>query len=97
LDLFADLRAAGESDDLHRAVDYADVCRRVMELGTQRAFRLVEAIAESVAAMVLEDFDVRAVRVFVQKTTPAGLVSSLASLGTLDYFGVEIVRTRERQ
>ena len=51
-----DLRAAGSSDELDQTVDYAEVfeiCRAVVE---ERSFRLLEAIAESIASAALARF-----------------------------------------
>lgn len=86
VELSLDLSAAGRSDDLSQTVDYSAVfqaCRRVVE-GSSR--RLIEAIAEAIAAELLADFPIGEVRVRVRKPR-VGLP------GTLDYAGVEITRT----
>ena len=46
MDLFLDLGHAGRTDDLSKTVDYGEVCRTVMEIGSGRRFRLIEALAE---------------------------------------------------
>jgi dihydroneopterin aldolase len=54
VELHLDLRPAGVADDLTRTVDYRDIfeiCRSVVE-GPSR--RLIEALAETIAARVLE-------------------------------------------
>lgn len=94
MDLYLDLALAGVSDDLTQSVDYAEVCRRVMSLGRERVFYLVEALAEAIAEMVLTAFPVAKVRVRVVKTPPVGLVASLAPLGTLEAFAIDVVRSR---
>jgi 7,8-dihydroneopterin aldolase/epimerase/oxygenase len=68
VELEADLRRAGESDDLAQTVDYGEVfevCRVVVE---DHSFRLLEAIAEGIARDVLTRFTaVEAVAVTVRK------------------------------
>jgi len=52
----ADLRPAGTSDDLAQTINYAEVfkiCRAQVET---RSYHLLEAIAENVAAQILERF-----------------------------------------
>ena len=44
------LEAAGQSDNLVHTVDYAKVARRVVEVGTTRDFRLLEAMAERIVS-----------------------------------------------
>jgi dihydroneopterin aldolase len=82
-------RAAGLSDRLEDTVSYSDVAQAVMKLGTESRFRLMEALAEQIAVMVLEQYPVvQAVRVHVSKRLPpAGMV--------LERAGVEIVRRRD--
>ena len=66
-----DLRAAGRSDDLEQTVDYAEAARLVLEVGTGPSVRLVETLAERMAARLLERFPrVRAVELRVAKIHP---------------------------
>ncbi|MBT3270470.1 dihydroneopterin aldolase [Candidatus Poribacteria bacterium] len=97
LDLYLDLAAAGGSDDLSKTVDYGEVCRMVMEFGSTRRFRLIEALAEEISSGVLNNFAVDSVRIRVTKSTPAGLIASLSGLGTLGYSAVEVHRSRAAQ
>ncbi|HSH21620.1 MAG TPA: dihydroneopterin aldolase [Candidatus Caenarcaniphilales bacterium] len=88
VDLTVDLRAAGESDDVARTVDYADVfevCRRVVE---EQSFHLLERIGEALVGGILGGFPaVDRVAVDVKKSGPP-----LA--GMLEHAGVHIERTR---
>jgi FolB domain-containing protein len=95
MDLVTDLRRAGETDDLSASVDYGDVCRRVLRIGTERSFHLIEALAETIARMVLDVYPVERVRVRVTKTPPPALNHALSALGTIEYSAVDITRTRE--
>jgi dihydroneopterin aldolase len=86
----ADLRAAGQSDDLAATVDYAamyGVVRAVLE-GPAR--NLLEALAESVAERLLADFPPLAA-VTVRVTKPSPPIAG-AAIGTVS---VEIERARE--
>jgi 7,8-dihydroneopterin aldolase/epimerase/oxygenase len=67
LEVEADLRVAGASDDLAETVDYGplvDICRTVVETGS---YRLLEAIAANIADRVLDVAGVLAVTVRVRK------------------------------
>jgi 7,8-dihydroneopterin aldolase/epimerase/oxygenase len=63
-----DLRAAGESDDLARTVDYSAVHRQAQAIVEGPPLRLTEAVAERIAAAILREHAlVEAVRVKVAK------------------------------
>ena len=88
VELALDLGPAGTSDDLERTIDYSpviDLCRRVVE---ERSFRLLEAIAEAIAADILASTTTESVTVRVRK--PAVPVDA-----DLDFAGVEITRKAE--
>ena len=82
--LYADLRAAGEHDNLDASIDYGSVCHDLRE----HTFKLIEAAAEGVASMLLRRYPLLlGVRVKLDKPwAPVGL--PLASCG------VEIERVR---
>ena len=88
VEITADLRTAGESDDLDQTVDYGEVfnrCRDLVETGT---YHLLEAIAETIASDLLAGFTrIEAVTVRVRK--PGVPID-----GVLDFAGVEIERAR---
>ena len=67
-DVALDVGAAGESDQLERAVDYREVARAVRDVSDGREFQLLEALASAVAAELLTRFEAaRHVRVRVRK------------------------------
>jgi dihydroneopterin aldolase len=88
VELHLDLRPAGVADDLTRTVDYRDIfeiCRSVVE-GPSR--RLIEALAETIAARVLErSAGSGATEVVVRVRKPM-----VPLLGELDGASVEITR-----
>lgn len=72
LELGLDLRKAGKQDSVEETVDYAaaaQAVRRFVEAGT---FRLVEAVAEGAAALLLERFPIKEARVRVRKFSVPG-------------------------
>ncbi|MEN6347898.1 MAG: dihydroneopterin aldolase [Syntrophomonas sp.] len=87
LELCLDLKKAGKEDDLKLTVDYDAVFHAVRKIVEDESYRLIEALAERVAAVVLARFPVQAVVVTVYK--PHAPVE-----GEFDYFAVNIRRER---
>ncbi|MFZ5595700.1 MAG: dihydroneopterin aldolase [Bacillota bacterium] len=88
IELSLDLRPAGLSDDLTRTVSYAEVFGLVKEVVAGDPANLIEAVAERVAALVLERYGaVQEVRVRLKK--PSAPIE-----GIFDFAGVEIIRAR---
>lgn len=67
LDMAADIMRAAASDDINDVLDYKAVARRVTEFVEVSDFQLVETLAEKIAALVLEEFDIPWVRVRINK------------------------------
>ena len=88
LELALDRGPAGRADDLGGTVDYGSLAGRVAELVGGRPRRLIEAVAEDVASLVLADERVHEVRVRVAKPH-APLPVDAAEVA------VELVRGRE--
>jgi dihydroneopterin aldolase/2-amino-4-hydroxy-6-hydroxymethyldihydropteridine diphosphokinase len=88
VDLQADLGPAGRTDDLAATVDYRRVYELVREVVEGPPRRLLEAVAEAVAARLLDLEPVEAVRVRVRKP-------SVPLPGPVDSAAVEIVRRRQ--
>jgi 7,8-dihydroneopterin aldolase/epimerase/oxygenase len=59
--------AAGRSDNIHDTVHYGEVIERVASDLREKHFKLLEALAEHVAGVVLGDFRAPWVRVSVAK------------------------------
>jgi 7,8-dihydroneopterin aldolase/epimerase/oxygenase len=87
VELFLDLRPAGIHDDLEKTVDYGRVYEIVARIVETASFRLLEAIAEAIAAEILAQFPVDEVGVTVRK--PAVQLG-----GPIDHAAVEIRRRR---
>ena len=67
LTLAADLTPAGKSDQIEDALDYRALKKRVLIEAEASHFHLIEALAERVAEICLEDERVVEVRVRVEK------------------------------
>ncbi|GEJ58201.1 dihydroneopterin aldolase [Anaeromyxobacter diazotrophicus] len=65
--LHADLRKAGASDRLEDAIDYRSIKKEILGAAEGSRHRLVEALAERVAALCLGHAGVRRVDVVVEK------------------------------
>ena len=86
-ELRLDLSQAGRSDELEDTVDYATCVREVRRVVEDRQFRLLEALAESIATTLLAHPRAESVRVRVAKQPPVP--------ETMREFAVAIERTRE--
>lgn len=58
LEMAWDISAAGKSDDIADTLDYKAVSKRLIEHVERSDFGLIEALAESCAAIVLREFQV---------------------------------------
>lgn len=85
LTMHTDLRKAGRTDALEDTVDYRAIKKRILRLAEESRFRLIEALAQSIADECLRDERVEKVEVVVEK--PGALRFARTA-------GVEIVRSR---
>jgi len=67
LDMATDIRAAGASDDVTDTLDYAAVSQRVLDYVSASEFKLIEALAEQVARLVMDEFGVPWLRLRLSK------------------------------
>ena len=70
VEMEADTRTAGRRDDITQAVNYAAVYAAARDIVEGESRRLIEAVAEGIAERVLEEQEVRGVRVRVTKPSP---------------------------
>jgi FolB domain-containing protein len=85
---FTDTRRAAEADDLSASVNYRTLAHKVREHAESAARLTVEALANDLAALCLEDPAVARVRVRVEKPRAVRFAASV---------GVEIERRRDGQ
>ncbi len=67
IDMDADIRKAAASDSVDDTLNYKLVAKRVVDLAETSGFQLVETLAEGVADIVRNEFDVPWVRVKINK------------------------------
>ncbi|GIO69590.1 dihydroneopterin aldolase [Paenibacillus sp. JTLBN-2024] len=71
LELELDLREAGRNDDLSKTVNYAEVHELVKKVVETESFRLIEALGERVASLLLDTYtSIDALTVKVTKPHP---------------------------
>jgi dihydroneopterin aldolase len=80
LDVEAELVEAARNDDLDRTVNYSLVVDAAMGIVGHHRYQLLEALADAIAAEVLEIPGVQAVTVSVRKLRPP-VAADLASAG----------------
>jgi dihydroneopterin aldolase len=88
VEMRADLRAAGRNDTLDDTVDYVRCFQLVREVVENGQYRLLEALAQAIADVLLQQRNVSAVRVKVGKQPPVR--------GGFDRFAVVIERSRQQ-
>ncbi|HUD95971.1 MAG TPA: dihydroneopterin aldolase [Woeseiaceae bacterium] len=67
LEMGGDIRRAAESDRIEATLNYKAVAKRVQEFVAESSFQLVETLAEKIASLVLDEFEVPWIRVCVSK------------------------------
>ena len=67
LEMATDIRAAATSDDIKDALDYKSISKRLIQFISESHFQLIEALAEAVANIVREEFNVSWLRLRVSK------------------------------
>lgn len=85
--IFSDLSQAGRTDDLHDTLDYAAVYETIRNIVEGKPYNLIEAVAETIAATILEEDKVKSVTVRIQKP-------QVAVPGVVESLGVEIRRSK---
>ena len=80
LDMAADIRKAAASDSVEDTLNYKSVAKRIQAFVGDSSFQLVETLAENIAAIVIDEFDVAWVRVRVNKP---GAIRGAKGVGVL--------------
>lgn len=84
-----DLQKAAQSDDLHDTIDYSLVYARVKSIMEGKPKKLLETLAEEIAAVILRDF------LLVQRVTVKVIKPDPPIRGYYRSVAVEITRGRE--
>lgn len=67
LEMSANIAKAAATDDVADTLNYKFVAKRVQEFVSESSFKLVETLAENIAAIIRDEFDVAWVKVRVGK------------------------------
>ena len=67
LEMSADIAKAAATDDVADTLNYKSVAKRLQQFVGESSFQLVETLAERIAAIVRDEFDVAWVKVTVHK------------------------------
>ncbi|HKP00450.1 MAG TPA: dihydroneopterin aldolase, partial [Nitrospiraceae bacterium] len=70
LELTCQTEPAAASDDIHSAVDYAQVADRVRAVGATQNCALLETFAERLLAMLFSEFPIEWAKIWVRKLEP---------------------------
>lgn len=54
--LFTDTRAAGQTDSLEKSINYGEVCHDIKKIMEERNYKLIEAVAETLADRLLKKY-----------------------------------------
>lgn len=85
LEMSADIAKAAKSDDVADTLNYKSVAKRVQSFVAESSFQLVETLAERIAGIVRDEFDVAWVKVRVNKP---GAIRGSKDVGILIERGV---------
>ena len=67
LEMGTDIKKAAASDDIEYTLNYKSISERVVDFTNNSSFGLIETLAEKIAEIVQQEFDVPWVRVVVHK------------------------------
>ena len=67
LEMSADIAKAAATDDVVDTLNYKSVAKRTQQFVADSGFQLVETLAERLAALIIDEFDVAWVKVRVNK------------------------------
>lgn len=67
LEMGADIRRAAATDNIDDTLNYKAVAKRIQQFVGDSSYQLVETLAENIAAIILDEFDVPWVQVRVNK------------------------------
>ncbi|RKQ33047.1 dihydroneopterin aldolase [Oceanobacillus halophilus] len=89
VELYADLKKAGQTDNMHHSIHYGEVYQVIKEIVEGEAKNLIEAVAEQVAENLFQTFNLlNACTVKIIKPDPP-------IVGHYDSVAVEIYRERK--
>lgn len=67
IDMAADIQQAAKSDNIDDTLSYKTVAKRLIEFVEESEFELVEALAEKICSIIIEEFSVPWVKLSLSK------------------------------
>jgi dihydroneopterin aldolase len=67
LEMATDVRRAAAQDEIESALDYKGIAKRLVQAVAASEFKLVETLAETLASIVIKEFDVSWLKLSVSK------------------------------
>ena len=80
LEMGADVGRAAKNDDIKDTLNYKLVAKRVQQFVTDAEYQLVETLAENIAEVILQEFDMPWIQVRVSKP---GAIRNAKNVGVL--------------
>jgi 7,8-dihydroneopterin aldolase/epimerase/oxygenase len=80
IEMGTDIRKSAASDSIEHTLDYKAVAKRLFDFITESEFQLVETLAEKVAAIILDEFNVPWCRIRLNKK---GAVRGVRDVGVI--------------
>ena len=80
LDLGTDIAKAASSDAIQDTVDYKAVANRLVKFANESEFLLVEALAENISAILLNEFGIAWLRIRINKQ---GALTGVRDVGVI--------------
>jgi dihydroneopterin aldolase len=86
LEMGADIRRAASTDNIDDTLNYKSVAKRLIQFVGESEFQLVETLAERVAEIIINEFDIPWVRVKLNKP---GAIRYAGDVGVIIERGVK--------
>ncbi len=80
LEMAADIAAAAQQDDISATPDYAAISQRLIDYVENQHFQLIETLAQQLATLLLDEFDLDWLRLRLGKP---GAVAAAADVGVI--------------
>ncbi len=80
LEMATDIRQAAATDDIEHTLNYKSISKRLIDFVENSNYGLIESMAEKIAAIVMEEFNVPWVKVTLHKP---GAISGSKDVGVI--------------
>lgn len=67
IEMSTDIQVAGETDNIDQTIDYKAVSKRLIHFVQTSKFQLVETLAEKITQIIIKEFDVKKVKLTLNK------------------------------